>query len=60
MFKMIGILVAAYAAYCVLRGEVFVKSGVWGKSIFRDESPTAFWVSIVIYAGLAVALVTVF
>ncbi|HNE27315.1 MAG TPA: hypothetical protein PLH12_09250 [Pseudomonadales bacterium] len=60
MFKIIGILVAAYAAYCVLRGEVFIKSGAWGKSISRDESPTEFWLYVTVYAGLAIALMTVF
>ncbi|MEZ5436191.1 MAG: hypothetical protein R3E67_06585 [Pseudomonadales bacterium] len=60
MFKMIAAVVALYVAYSIFRGEVFVKSGVWGKSLSREESPTEFWLAIVIYAGLAIALATVF
>lgn len=56
MFKPLGVLIALYALYAAVRGEVFVKSGVWGKRVLRDESPQAFWGSVVLYALLAVAV----
>lgn len=42
------------------RGEVYAKSGVRGRVVSRADSPEYFWVVIVIYAGLSVALITVF
>ncbi len=60
MFKMLGILVALYTAYAVSKGEVYAKSGPWGRTVSRADSPEYFWVVIAIYAGLSVALITVF
>jgi hypothetical protein len=37
-----------------------VKSGVWGRTVRRANAPQTFWLTIVLYAGLAVALATVF
>lgn len=60
LFKGLGILVALYTIYSVSRGEVFAKSGVWGKTIVRSQSPRYFWTVIIIYAGLSLALVFMF
>ena len=60
MFKAIGILVALYTAYAIVRGEVYARSGPGGKMVERAASPRYFWVVIAIYAGLAVALMTIF
>jgi hypothetical protein len=60
MFKAIGILVALYTAYSAARGKVYAKSGVGGRLVARRDSPHYFWTVIVIYAGLSVALMTVF
>jgi hypothetical protein len=60
MFKTLGILVCLYALYAAVRGRVYVKSGVWGRAVFRHDSPEYFWVAIAIYAGLGVALIAVF
>ena len=60
MFKVLGILVGLYVLQAISSGKVFAKSGVWGKTISREESLYNFWTVIVIYTGLAVALVTVF
>jgi hypothetical protein len=57
---MLGILVALYTAYAAMNGEVYARSGPWGRIVSRDESPGYFWVVITIYAGLSVALMTVF
>lgn len=60
MFDVLGLLVGAYTLYAVVTGDVYVKSGPWGKTVSREESPEYFWVVIAIYAALALALVTVF
>jgi len=59
-FKVLGVLVALYTAYAAISGRVYVKSGAGGKTVTRPESPREFWVSIVIYAVLSVALMTFF
>jgi hypothetical protein len=60
LFRALGIVVALYVAYAASTGEVYAKSGMWGQMVQRAESPAYFWVIIVIYAGLSVALMTVF
>lgn len=60
LFKGLGILIALYTIYSVSRGEVFAKSGVWGKTVARAESPHYFWTIIVIYSGLSLVLLFLF
>ncbi|HRF83183.1 MAG: hypothetical protein J0L89_08735 [Xanthomonadales bacterium] len=60
MFKALGILVGLYALYAALTGEVLAKSGPWGRTVSRADSPRYFWVVVAIYAALALALLTVF
>ena len=60
MFKLLGVLALAYTAYCAWRGEVFAKSGAWGKSFTREQSPGRFWAAIATYGVLGLALLTIF
>jgi hypothetical protein len=60
MFKLLGILLAVYCAYAVSEGSVSVKSGLWGRTVTRAESPEYFWVCVSIYLGLSIALLTGF
>jgi hypothetical protein len=60
MFKLLGVLVIVYTIYAGTRGEVFAKSGPWGRLVSRDASPRYFWTIIVIYTGLGIALLTIF
>lgn len=60
MFKILGILVGFYTLYAAITGEVYEKSGAWGRTVSKADSPEYFWVVIAIYAGLSVALITVF
>lgn len=60
MFKLLGVLLAVYTVYSASRGAVFAKSGPGGRMVLRSESPRYFWVVIAIYAGLSLALLTIF
>ena len=60
LFKFLGALVLLYTAYAAYNGEVFARSGAWGRTISRDDSPGYFWIVIAIYACLGLALVFVF
>jgi hypothetical protein len=60
MFRILGVLVGLYTLYAAVNGVVYAKSGAWGRRVSRVESPEYFWVVITIYAGLSVALITVF
>jgi len=59
-FKFVGALLALYIVQCLSSGSVKVRAG-WGSRVYeRDSSPGQFWMAIVIYGLLCVALVTVF
>jgi hypothetical protein len=60
MFKVLGGLLAGYVLYCLYTGRTFAKSGAWGREFAREDAPFNYWSTIVVYALLAVALVTVF
>lgn len=60
MFKLLGVLVGLYTILAAFKGEVFAKSGVWGRTISKHDSPEYFWVVIAIYGALSVALLTIF
>ena len=60
LFKLLGVLVLAYTAYSAWRGEVFGRSGLWGKTWTREGSPGMFWAVIVCYCLLGLALLIVF
>jgi hypothetical protein len=60
MFKALGIIVGFYTVYAAIAGKVYIKSGPGGRWVFRNESPEYFWIVIVIYLALSIALVTVF
>jgi hypothetical protein len=60
MFKLLGILAGLYTLSAAFKGEVYAKTGAWGRTISKDQSPEYFWIVIAIYAGLSLALVTIF
>jgi hypothetical protein len=60
MFEILGVLVGLYVLQSTIRGEVFAKSGIWGRTVSRAESPGYFWSIIATYSGLSVMLLTVF
>ena len=60
MFKPLGVIVILYTLYAAFTGSVYAKSGIAGRAVRRDESPAYFWIVIVIYFGLGIALLTVF
>lgn len=60
MFKLIGALLVLYTLFAAINGEVYAKSGVWGRTIRKVDEPTYFWIVIGIYAALSIALFLVF
>ena len=60
MFKLLGVLVALYTIYAVVKVEVVATSGPRARTVVRGESPRYFWCVIVIYAALGLALVFLF
>lgn len=60
MFKFLGVMLALYVVHAVWTGEVYAKSGASGRRVSRAETPASFWIIVVIYCGLSLALVTVF
>jgi hypothetical protein len=60
MFELLGALVGLYTLVAALKGVVHAKSGMWGRTISKRESPEQFWTVIAIYGALTVALLTIF
>lgn len=62
MFKLLGILVAAYTLWAVFDGRVYAESGGLraARMITKENEPHYFWVVIAIYGGLSIAMMTVF
>lgn len=60
LFDALGLVLGGYTIYAAVQGRVYAKRGPWGEAIHRDDRPGYFWTVIAIYAGLSVALVTVF
>ncbi len=60
MFTLLEILLAGYVAFAIHNGEVYAKSGPWGRTISRDSSPEYFWVVICIYILMRLALIFIF
>jgi hypothetical protein len=60
MFRLLGLLLALYVGWAVLRGTVHAKRAHWGETIERDADPHRFWTVVAVYAGLAIALVFIF
>ncbi|HET6620266.1 MAG TPA: hypothetical protein VFG64_10020 [Dongiaceae bacterium] len=60
LFKLLGVAVLLYAAHAAVSGRVYARSGPGGRTISRRSSPRSFWTVIAIYAGLGLALLTMF
>jgi hypothetical protein len=57
LFLTLGLLLIGYTAVAVIRGEVYAKSGIGGRTFSRAAEPLRYWSAIVVYTLLAVALV---
>lgn len=60
LFDILGACVAVYTAYAAATGSVFVRHRAWGRSVDRGDEPGYFWLVIVIYGLLSVALIAWF
>lgn len=59
-FAWLSVAVAIYAAYAALTGEVLTANGPFVRRVVRAREPIYFWTCVIIYAGLAAALATLF
>jgi len=60
MFAILAIPLVIYVFYAVATGEVWVKSGPGARLVTRTDAPVYFWICTMIYAGLALAMATIF
>jgi len=56
LFKGLGLLLAGYIFVAILSGEVYARSGVWGRTFNRAEEPVRYWSAIAAYGLLSLAL----
>ena len=60
MFVLLSIPLAIYVLYAAATGEVWVTKGPFARRVTRAQEPAYFWTCVAIYAGLALALATLF
>jgi hypothetical protein len=60
MFKMLALLLALYVARCLVVGNVYGRSGPWGRSWSRATEPLGYWGALGSYSVLALAMFFVF
>ena len=60
VFRLLGVLVAAYVVYALAAGVIYARSGVWGRMFRRDEDGWRYWSAIVAYSLLVVMLLFLF
>lgn len=60
MFVLLAIPLALYVLYAAATGAVWVRQGPGGRRVARAEEPGYFWTCLGVYAGLAIAMATVF
>jgi hypothetical protein len=60
LFRLLGVLLAAYLIQALHSGHVYARSGLFGRDLSRDAEPCGYWSAVVAYALLAAALLFVF
>jgi hypothetical protein len=60
MFKILAVLLACYVARCLVTGDVYGRSGAWGRSWNRNREPFGFWGAVGSYCVLALAMFFIF
>jgi len=60
MFKILGALLALYVARCIVAGDVYGRSGLWGRSWRRDEDALGYWSAVGAYGALMLMLFFLF
>jgi hypothetical protein len=60
LFRLLGLLLAAYLLQALHSGHVYARSGFFGRDVSRDAQPFGYCSAVVTYALLAAALLLVF
>ncbi len=60
IFKVPGVLLALYVGHALVRGAVYARTGIWGRSFRRDGEPWSYWSAIMAYSLLSLALMFIF
>jgi hypothetical protein len=58
VFKLLGLLLFAYAVSVARKGRMTIRDGERSRVIHRDEAPVLVWFHCGIYAALALILTT--
>jgi hypothetical protein len=56
LFQLLGVAVGGYVAYGLVTGEIYAKSGVFGRRLRRDEESFGYWSAIGAYTVLCAML----
>jgi hypothetical protein len=58
MFKLLALILLAYAASVARKGRVTIRDAGVSRTVHRDEAPALVWFHCAVYAALALALAT--
>jgi hypothetical protein len=60
LFRLLGVLLAAYLIQALHSGHAYARSGLFGRDLSRDAQPFGDWSAVLAYALLAAVLLLVF
>lgn len=56
MFRIISVLMLCYVGHGLVTGRTFGRYNVWGRTFQREADPWLYWLTLVAYSVLAIAL----
>jgi hypothetical protein len=59
-FRILGVALACYLVFALVRGHVYARSGAWGRDFERAGNPCGYWSAMASYALLSAALMFIF
>lgn len=59
-FRVLGVGLACYIVVALLRGQVYARSGPWGREFARATDAWGYWSAVLCYSLLSAALMFVF
>lgn len=60
LFRLLAVAIGCYVAWGLATGEIYAKSGLWGRTFRRNEDAWGYWSAIAGYSFLSLFLASIF
>jgi hypothetical protein len=60
LFRILGLILALYVVRSYVLGQVYARSGAWGREFARSTDPWGYWSAICSYSLLSLGLLFLF